>query len=357
MLEEALKQSKAALPVFQKYHDGAGVATQLYNLGVIHENLDNILLAWWHYKLALERHHAAGDRYFELEDYIAIAQMELKLGMSNAANFTLCDAMDVANEIGDTERANGIDRQLEYLLENDDKDRLDHLLDAATKANELGDRHKMFELCLAIGLHYSELDSAENASGYLELALKYRPATFGDESRAVVLEIIAKFYQQLQKFDEALPLYEEIESIHTVHANMEILGSIIAQHGNVLISQGKHEEALERYHAAHQILSDIGKFQDDFTNMLNIASTWSTIGDHEQARAVYSEALALAPQIGMPEMQGEVLYYLGEELLASGKREEAVQHLERAIASGQEHGMQNVVDAAKALLESIGKAT
>ncbi|MHA1793973.1 MAG: tetratricopeptide repeat protein [Promethearchaeota archaeon] len=351
-LDDARDVARAALEIFQRHRDSLGIASQYYVIGLVHEKRGEWLLSKSYYEMALDRHLVANLVPAAMDNRIGIAISCLKLGMPFHAHNAMCDALDDATALGDTEKMNRLNAELERIEPSlEDPNTLDVLLDNIPRAQQTGNKETIFDATLAVALHYSDLDMHEEAFKYFEAALLYWTGTRNEGTRIAILNMMAAHLVKLERYNEAMTLYGEIARFHGEHRNVEQRATVTGEHGNVLYYQGKFKAAIKKYMESVEIFESIGKMEDVYNIWGNIGAAWSRLEKHDESHDAYTHALAIAGGTGKKDWQAETLYYLGRESMLAGDEEAAVEELSRAVKSG----VVNVVEEAKKLLESLKK--
>jgi len=140
--------------------------------------------------------------------------------------------------------------------------------------------------------------------------LRYAPAPEADSSCDVLFQSGITLYRQanyqdaVQKFQEALTCYQEID-------DRQGEGNSLGNLGIAYESLGQYATAIEHHEQALAIARDIGDRQGKGTHLSNLGNAYGSMGQYATAIKYYEQALTIARDIGDRQGEGINLGNLG----------------------------------------------
>jgi predicted ATPase/DNA-binding SARP family transcriptional activator len=183
-----------------------------------------------------------------------------------------------------------------------------HLLDALTIFQQLGVVYEQGIALLSLGgLAASEKDY-QRAIEYTESA---RPLfkQVGGAHDFIVLWNLAEYYLSSGNIDQALLVCEEMKPIAENTGNRRLLAEITAWQSRVLARYGNLDEALETGKTSLKLANEIGNAHDIAWHTWELGEIYRLMGDVQQARAYYQQALPFFK--GVPDFVGLGFYHRG----------------------------------------------
>ena len=130
-------------------------------------------------------------------------------------------------------------------------------------------------------------------------ALKHYEAALAQHRTIAVTNNLAVVYRRMSRFDEALKLYDEAESLCRSQGLPE--NSALAKNrGVVYMNLGRYDEALSAYDDAERLRKEQG-LPEDFGLAQNRGVVYMDLGRYDEALSAYDDAQRLRKEQGLPE--------------------------------------------------------
>lgn len=186
---------------------------------------------------------------------------------------------------------------------------------------------------------------ALNRAGLISWALNDAEAALGEFNTALDLaakgldlgEVASTYnnrglvYRQIAKYDEALADFAKAQELDERQANEWGLGYSTRNTGMTYLQMGDAQKALPPIEAAIGHSSKIGDVTNLAKAILALGDARRALGQTEEARAAYSEAVTYADRIPLPEVHWRALFGLASLDLEAGDRAAGKANLEAAI--------------------------
>jgi tetratricopeptide (TPR) repeat protein len=121
--------------------------------------------------------------------------------------------------------------------------------------------------------------------------------------RAGVLTCRGEIQERLGANVEALALYDQAVSTAKSSPDDEMLAGALYSRGYLRGLQGRYAEALDDLRQSQKLYEKIGMSLHALTTVNTIATTYSRMGDHAQALAIYRDALQRQTAAGLRREQ------------------------------------------------------
>ena len=219
---------------------------------------------------------------------------------------------------------------------------LDLFEKALALARTIGDRERESEELSNLGsIHFHEaryLDALTAYRGALAAAREAGAAPWSARMRHISLTNLAALFQRVGHDDQAIQWYAELRNEPGELRRSE-QARLLSNLGELYRSLGDPIKALETYRGAQRLLDGEEHKQARIRVLTNIGIVQAfDMGDLRVAGATFSDALALAQQIGNPREAILARLYRGESLRRQGDTTGARRDFQAALASARELG-------------------
>lgn len=318
--ERALKTFEAALSIYQKIEDKAGIAKSFFEIGQVYNQREEDEQALTYYQQALQLYRELGEKSWEKTSLNLIGGIYYKQGIEFAKRGQYRESL----------------KRLEQVLEI---------------AQKLGHRETELRTFLWMARVYSSLGEYKLALDYYQKSLPIRQEILGHWEG--VEFNIGRIYEVLGQYELALKYYEDAlktARFPTLIANFDgdmvgdIRGEVNALNaiGNIHYRLGRYESALNFHQQALTVLKKV-KNQD--TQKLLEATTYNSIGivylkqgKYQLALDFLQPALAIYQQFNSRRAEGVVLHAIGKLYFEQGQYELAENYLQKSLVIAQEIG-------------------
>lgn len=154
--------------------------------------------------------------------------------------------------------------------------------------------------------------------------------------RAGVLTCRGEVQERQGANEEAIALYDQAVSSAQSSRDDEMLASALYSRGYLRGLQGRYAEALEDLRQSQRLFEKLGMATHAMTIVSSIATTYTRMGDHTQALAIYREALQRERAAGMRREQAVTEHNIGRVLEKQGKWDEAARAFESSLQLSRE---------------------
>ncbi|MBU2922483.1 tetratricopeptide repeat protein [Winogradskyella psychrotolerans] len=190
----------------------------------------------------------------------------------------------------------------------------------------------------------------------LKLDKKQR-SKFKGES-LVLNNALANYYNQMEEFDKAVGYYNDAYEAALNLGSFANAGIIISNKGELLLSQGKYEEALKLFNEG-KVLKEKGKAPMRFimSSVLNIGNAHSKLKNYDKALKNLNEAHNYYEEAGVTENLTIAKNYRGNLYFETGKHNLAIEDCDKAKSLAIETGNLELTAEACDCLSKTYKAT
>jgi tetratricopeptide (TPR) repeat protein/DNA-binding CsgD family transcriptional regulator len=220
-------------------------------------------------------------------------------------------------------------------------------LEYATRAHRLSELHGKARVAAMvanqIGIINIRLARYDTALEYLLPALEYFHQEENGYWEGVVLHNIGMAYSELGDLAAAEEVSLRCREIRLGIGDHYGAALMAASIGDLLNSRGEYERALPFLREGYNALTAFPDNDDSIEVTLSLGVNHERRGDFPTAIACYIEALATAERIGKPLAQAHALVALGEAYLERGDHEVAAGYLSRCMAIAGEIGGPEII--------------
>ena len=139
------------------------------------------------------------------------------------------------------------------------------------------------------------------------------------------------FRGAIEKFDEALPIFQKYDG---KKATCATLGSLGLTYRNL----GNYQMAIIYYDQAIAITDEIGDKKSKAVYLVNLGVTYGYLKNYNKVIDCYGQAVDIYEEIGDKKNQGIWLGFLGEACISIGNYRKATEYYEKAIAIVEDLG-------------------
>ncbi|MEE9351383.1 MAG: tetratricopeptide repeat protein, partial [Thiotrichaceae bacterium] len=158
------------------------------------------------------------------------------------------------------------------------------------------------------------------------------------KSKARALNLKAKQYHHIGKYDEALPLYEQSLTIQQEVGDKSGEGTTLNNISQIYDARGDYETALDYLKQSLTIRQEIGDKSGEGTTLNNISQIFKARGDYETALDYLKQSLTIQQEIGDKSGEGTTLNNISQIFKARGDYETALDYLKQSLTIRQEIG-------------------
>ncbi|MFL5658565.1 MAG: tetratricopeptide repeat protein [Ktedonobacteraceae bacterium] len=219
-------------------------------------------------------------------------------------------------------------------------------------SREVGDRAGEAATLNNMALVYANIGQPQQALKYYEQALPIRREVGDRAGEAATLNNMALVYAGIGQPQQALKYYEQALSIMREVGNRAGEAATLNNFALVYQRISQLQQALEYYEQALLIRRQVGDRTGEATTLNNLAYLYQSLQRYEEALATFEQSIKLDRHVIHPA--GESAGLVGLALLLYrhlNRPQEAITHLEQAIAVLQETGLPQ--DAAGITVEDL----
>jgi tetratricopeptide (TPR) repeat protein len=278
-----------------------------------HTTRFGVTLAWWlytsgHYTDALTVHghtldaaRQSGDRTAEGVTLINLGYVRLMLGQYRGAVAALRQSLRISQEIGD--------------------------------------RHTEGDARGFLGLANAALGRYTNALKHLFAAAAILRQIGDRSAEGGMLNNIGDIYEQMGEYDQAVTYYRQALAINRELHDHAAMGVNLGGLSSAYARAGRLPEARQHYRLALALNRENG-YRAGEAYMLSIYGLVYG-ADHPDTQEHHQRAVAIAREIGAPDVEVDVVNNIGETLRAIGCYNEALRNHQSALARAQDTGNRN----------------
>ncbi len=111
--------------------------------------------------------------------------------------------------------------------------------------------------------------------------------------------------------------------------------------GNQFLSQGKYQEALERYLQALKILQEMGNRQAEGVLLLNVGDAYKGLNQYQEALRYFQQAAIVLKEVGDRPIEATAISNIGVIYSRQGQPQQAIDAFEQALAIRRALGDRN----------------
>jgi len=199
---------------------------------------------------------------------------------------------------------------------------------------EAGDEERALEFHLLAGRRSAGAYTHREAEGHFRRALELHPSTAGE---AELLTQLGEALSRQGKHSEAIAAWRSALLSHESLANVRDMARCYARMGRTQWNAGDSRGALDICLEGMAVLKGSPASSELAALVHETARAHHFIGMPDEARPLCLLALEMARQVAATEVQADVLATLG--VLPDQSFDEAIGHLQSAIALSREHGL------------------
>jgi tetratricopeptide (TPR) repeat protein len=231
--------------------------------------------------------------------------------------------------------------------------------EAAEIFRQLNYKHWQAQALLQSGLLRVETNEPDAGSDQIRLALAiYRKIGDGDgEARAV--GTLGEAYRFLNRYDEALALFEEQLQIALKIRDRKRQITALGDKGVTLVKLGRYDEAVLAFNEARELGKLTGNHDDEAKALGSLGEAYALSGDIDKAIATYEEQIELGKTMGLVSKQLYAIKQISEIYAGQREHERAKEWLSAGVVlsetSRDVHDQPSAVFELSRLLFSIGE--
>jgi adenylate cyclase len=301
-----LDQLHGAMAHYEELDSRGSMASAAGNIGSVYVDIGDHAVALEYYHQALATYEEIGDRYRIAlltgnignlyrktgENPLALEQYHRSLAMHEELG-NRSGIAAVTGNIGNVYRTTG-----NYPLA------LEHYHRALSLHEELGNRNGVAIVTSSIGNIHVSTGDLKQALALYERSLALHQELGDRASIAHVTGSIGSVYSALKDYPSALEHYHRALTIHEQHGDRASVARVTASVVDALIMLGQFAEAETRLQEMQQMQIDDPTVA--ISRVLSVAAVQDHNGLVDEAVATLHNALAIAQQYSVPEMEADV---------------------------------------------------
>jgi CHAT domain-containing protein/Tfp pilus assembly protein PilF len=325
---KAIDQYGEALRLMREAGDRRGEAMTLTNIGMVHNQLNELQKALDNLDQALSVWHVVGDQHLEAITltlkggvYYWLAEPQKALDAYNLAVPVMRAVGDQSGEVwAFTQMGNA------YRLAGESQKALDHFAQALPLLRSVGDRRNEASLLNNIGTVYNLLGDPEKALHYFDQALTLLPAITDPRLKAVTLSNVGNVYNLLDDPVKALEYLDQALTVARANSDRRAEAGVLTQIGIVYSSLKDQDKSLENLEGALQIRVAMSDRVGEANTLTHFGRAFDKLGQPRKALEYYDKALPIWRAVGDPNGEVAALYGMAraesklDDLLAASAR-------------------------------------
>jgi CHAT domain-containing protein len=334
---KAVEPLSQAIRIYRDNNDLSAVAASLNLLGIVYRNLGDRQRALEHLNQALPLRRAAGDRTGEAVTLNTIATIHGELGERRKALDSYHQILPIRREVkdrtGEATTLNNIGST--YLGLGEKRKAIKFFNDALQLARATNNRPLQAIVLTSLGNAHSDLGDQQKA---LENYTQALPLRADPRGRAVTLMNFGRAYDLLGASQEALNYFNQAlqlaRSVNERRGEAQILNFT----GLAYWSLSDYQKALDHFNQALPIRRETKDRAGEAATLNNIGLAYDSLGDRPKALDAYNQALALLREVGDRQSEAKTLNNIGFLYDALGDKPKALDHHERALKLARDVG-------------------
>ena len=320
-LREAVGKYEESLPHWLAAGARVEEASALYQLGKIHDLLDEKQKALDYLERALPLQHAVNDQR----------------GEANTLNYI----GGVYSDLGDKRKA------------------LDYFEQALPLRQAVRDSAGEAVTLTNIGAIYSGLGDKRKALDYQQRALTLHRAVGNRQGEAATLNNIALSYSDLGEKQKALDFFEQALMIRREINDQRGQAATLTNIGTVYSGLGEKQKALDYFEQALPMSRAIHDRNREAITLINLGSIYTDLGKTQKGLNNLEQALPLMRAIGNRRGEANALRMIGAAYFDLGETRKALDYFEQALpplrATGDRRGEAYALNDLGGVYRSLGE--
>ena len=250
-------------------------------------------------------------------------------------------ALSLANELNwDRGRAAAYaDMGINHNARSDRFNALEHYIKALEIYRKLDAKTSEAAVLSNIALVHHKQSNYAIALDYYMQALAVMEETGNKRGAAVTLENIGTLYKEQHDFDKTVKYYQKATALNKELNDAAGLARNMGNMGIVYDAQGKYTQALESHLSAYETNMAMGNKYGMQINLANIGIVYLHMGKLERAMEKQQQALHISEELNNKTSiainsgnLGETYYALAQKTGSAIHRQQAIEHLDRAVS-------------------------
>jgi signal transduction histidine kinase len=311
--EAALYRYNVALKLDEQVGNAAGMADDLYYLGLVYEKQQKMDEAISYFKKALTLYDTLGESSVSANLLYNIGALHHDLGDHIMALDYYRQSVSISDSIGDFETSASTLNAIGLLYHSwgDYESALKHYQQSLTYMEHIGNKTGMAQTINNIGILFYD-------QGQKDLALKYYLSSLkleeemGDEAGLAASYInIGIIYSDMNDNDKALEYFQNAFDIEKKSGNQEGISNCLNNIGDLYFTMGYHKQAigfLKESIDLDRLYERKGSLAVGYNTL---AECYQKLGDQDLAQKYNDSSFRLAEELKLPEVLMNVyhLYY------------------------------------------------
>ena len=152
--------------------------------------------------------------------------------------------------------------------------------------------------------------------------------------QGIKLYRVSKYWEALQKFEQALLIFREIKDLKGEAPTLNNLGRIYT-------SLGQYQKAIEYHQQSLPLQKQIGDREGEATTLNGLGGAYDNLGQYQKAIEFYRQSLTIHKQIGNRKGEARSLNNLGGVYDSLGQYQKAIEFYQQSLAIKKQTGDRN----------------
>jgi len=331
--DTALAANRDWLALEESRGQKARIALALGNLGSIHSSLGRNQKALEYQKRGLQLAEETGSLKGRVQGYANIGISHLGLGNLGEAILRLERARTLAKELGDSSTMSVVVNALAVVYSRIGETAKCIALheEALAQARKQDNPYAIAASLGNLGIAYRGLGDLARAREYQEQSLAIDRRIGRREGVAASLNSLGNLYKQLGEFDKAIDYLREALELHAKLKDPRGMAATESAIAYLCEAQKDYARALTHHQRSFRHLESIEDSAGAAQCIGNIGAVHYFMGNREEALRLGEQALALARELGLAELEVSSLRNVAFLRMRRGEYERAIKLAREAI--------------------------
>ncbi|OCQ93504.1 hypothetical protein BCD64_01005 [Nostoc sp. MBR 210] len=181
------------------------------------------------------------------------------------------------------------------------------------------------------GLEYFQANKFQEALPYWEQAINIYKTISNLEQEAFTLNYLGVAYKYLGKYQKAITYYQKSLKIAHQQNYLEHKANSLTNLGNVYKSLGQYKQAIKYYQQALKIARKIFNYQIEVNCLDNLGNVYQYLDNYNTAIELHQQSLKIAHQQDYRQEKANSLGHLGSAYYSLGKYKQAIKYHQQSL--------------------------